>query len=769
MTMAQAREAFLHPDHAYTPIPFWFWNDELTRDEIARQIDDFAQKGVMGFVIHPRKGLPRSIPYLSDAFMGFVRFAVEEAARRGMRVVLYDEAMYPSGSAHGMIVKENPDFASRCLCMEKTTADVPASPDLVAVCAARVDGDTVSDITVLAPEEGVYRAQDRTLLCFRLKFSGGTIRGVHEDEDDGEPLAPASADLLNPAAVASFIRLTHEVYYAHLQEYFGNTVIAMFTDEPDIVGRNALPGGKAWTEGFLPEFEAQGCTAADLPALWLNAGPATDDIRRKYRRAVNQRMIRTYYGPLADWCAQHHIALAGHPAKGYDMGLLSPFQLPGQDVVWRFVGPENGLRGEESVLAKCGSDAARHAGRPRNANECFGCCGPNGVQWAFTADEMKWYMDWLFVRGTNLLYPHAFFYSIRDGRGDERPPDVGPNNVWWPWYGQISAYIRRLCWLMTGVNQARIAVLCEEDRLPWEPCVALYEGQREFNYLSLEHLAQCRVQDGQLLIQQQRYDVVITGDVPLEDDAAAVLDTFLAQGGLVLAEPDPTQLPIDLRTDVPAPTLRMSHVVHGDTHFYLLVNEGETAIDCRLNTAVSGAAQWWNAWTGEISPATVDDAGWYTLQLERRESIILAIDPAGQSVVAQPVCAPAKTAQPLANCTWRVTPMNGGEAFTLVSDDEGRLPSWTEQPGLANYSGWMAYEAELTLDTPAELELGEASGLCRMLVNGEEIARSMWAPHRCQLPAGTIALRLEVSNTPANAFEGKVLPSGLMGPVVIRK
>ena len=33
-------------------------------------------------------------------------------------------------------------------------------------------------------------------------------------------------------------------------------------------------------------------------------------------------------------------------------------------------------------------------------------------------DDMKWYMDYLFVRGTNLLCPHAFFYSVRDDRGD---------------------------------------------------------------------------------------------------------------------------------------------------------------------------------------------------------------------------------------------------------------------------------------------------------------------------------------------------------------
>ena len=87
MPIENARNAFLHPSDEFTPIPFWFWNDELKEEELRRQIHDFRDKGVTGFVIHPRKGLPRSIPYLSDRYMHFVRFAVEEAAALGMQVV----------------------------------------------------------------------------------------------------------------------------------------------------------------------------------------------------------------------------------------------------------------------------------------------------------------------------------------------------------------------------------------------------------------------------------------------------------------------------------------------------------------------------------------------------------------------------------------------------------------------------------------------------------------------------------------------------------
>ena len=118
MSCENLRAEFLSPADEFSPMPFWFWNDELTEDEITRQIEDFHAHGVAGFVIHPRKGLPGSIPYLSDRYMHFVRHGVEEAARRGMQVVLYDEAMYPSGAAHGMVVAENPAWASRCLWME---------------------------------------------------------------------------------------------------------------------------------------------------------------------------------------------------------------------------------------------------------------------------------------------------------------------------------------------------------------------------------------------------------------------------------------------------------------------------------------------------------------------------------------------------------------------------------------------------------------------------------------------------------------------------
>ena len=130
--MDKLRQEFITPSKEYTPIPFWFWNDRLDEKEIILQINDFNEKGVNGFVIHPRMGLPKDIGYMSDVFLAYVKYAVSEAARLGMLVVLYDEGMYPSGSAHGMVVKDNPEYASRGLEMrEYKSCDAHgAVPDL---------------------------------------------------------------------------------------------------------------------------------------------------------------------------------------------------------------------------------------------------------------------------------------------------------------------------------------------------------------------------------------------------------------------------------------------------------------------------------------------------------------------------------------------------------------------------------------------------------------------------------------------------------------
>ena len=241
--MKSIREAFRAPDAEFSPFPFWFLNGDLNDGELERQLNDFLSHGVRAVVLHPRVGVPESLCYLSDAFLDRIETIVSFAAAHGMRVLLYDEGMYPSGSAHGMVVQENPAYAARGLCL-RASGDAPEEGDKTLARIALVrsgEGFVPGSARVLEPEE--VPSADETECRLVAGFTRGTIRGIHENEDDGQPNAPAAADLLNAEAMQAFIRLTHQRYYDRLKPYFGETILGFFTDEPS-------PTCRAWRRGM---------------------------------------------------------------------------------------------------------------------------------------------------------------------------------------------------------------------------------------------------------------------------------------------------------------------------------------------------------------------------------------------------------------------------------------------------------------------------------------------------------------------------------------
>ena len=626
--MDALKKQFLNPGDEFTPIPFWFLNDTLDKETLKQQLYSFYEKGIRGFVLHPRKGLPITQKYLSETFLDYVEFLVEEAAKLQMVVFLYDEAMYPSGAANGMVVKTNPAYAAKGLQMTKV-----------------LKGED-------APEFGEGNwfvasvpGEDDSTYYFSLVFSGGTIRGVHEGEDDREPNAPKAADLLDVNAMKLFIHLTHDTYYNRLSKYFGSTIVAMFTDEPSILGRCAKKGLIPWTHGFLEHYQGCGGKVEDLPVLFGAVTPETQKAHQIYHHALKLWMADSYFKPISDWCVEHGIALSGHPHNSNDIGFLKFFQIPCQDMVWRYVDPElcNGIQGHHSTMGKCSSDSARHRGRRRNGNEVFGACGLKNDPWKLTSSDMKWYLDWLFVRGVNLIIPHAFYYSLRDDRVNERPPDVGPNSIWWTHYEQITAYIKRLCWLNTDShNVTDVAVLCTKEHLPWEAMQTLYQKQIEFNYLEAELLPECEVINGCLYIGQQCYKVLLMEEnLFLTKEQRAFLQEMEAQGVCVLSIGkvcDEKCLkilegynPLALKVLQETKDLRVTHVCKEGRHFYLMVNEGNKPLYFHASTAVEGSMELWNPWDGSVMPVFEDEQ--IPIKLGYRESLILTVSPAKKMTV----------------------------------------------------------------------------------------------------------------------------------------
>lgn len=84
--------------------PFWFWNGDMDKKEIDRQLKEMVDKGLGGAFICARQGL--SIPYLSKEWFELVKYAGEKAAEYGIETWLYDEYPYPSGMSGGEVLRK---------------------------------------------------------------------------------------------------------------------------------------------------------------------------------------------------------------------------------------------------------------------------------------------------------------------------------------------------------------------------------------------------------------------------------------------------------------------------------------------------------------------------------------------------------------------------------------------------------------------------------------------------------------------------------------
>ncbi|OUC07552.1 hypothetical protein RY27_14245, partial [Litorilinea aerophila] len=215
----------------------------------------------------------------------FYHVAIQEAQRRGMYVILYDEGMYPSGSASGQVVVSNPAYQTRCL--DKIELAPGQEPELAA------DQNLVAVVT---------RRNGERLAVIDRRLEA-TIRGLHFIAEGPDEDAPPAADLLNPDAVRCFLALVYDRFAQHFGRYFGDPIMAIFTDEPSPLGRPRERGIWPGTTGILEHVNrilGEDFTP-HLAALWYDDEPDAAHHRRRYEQAIALRMEETWYRQLYDW------------------------------------------------------------------------------------------------------------------------------------------------------------------------------------------------------------------------------------------------------------------------------------------------------------------------------------------------------------------------------------------------------------------------------------------------------------------------------------
>ena len=262
-----------------------------------------------------------------------------------------------------------------------------------------------------------------------------------------------------------------------------------------------------------------------------------------------------------------------------------------------------------------------HLGARRNSNEIYGAYGHN-----LTYNEMEWLANWCFVRGHNFLMPHAFYYSVRGPRLDERPPDVGPNASWWDSYKSYADACRRLSWLNTDSRHVcELAILAEATYLSDKAAKVCYQNQHDFNYLEIRHLWEdAKVNSKGIHIAGMHYKTLIIDSLSYMPPEAKPLLQELARNGRLIFWKDsqfsglfkgariagtPEELlsainelsDSDILLSPSSENLRVRHVIKENDHYYMLFNEEASEIKTRLTFSVEGRFEWLDPQTGQAA------------------------------------------------------------------------------------------------------------------------------------------------------------------------
>ncbi|NMA46724.1 MAG: hypothetical protein GX945_09195 [Lentisphaerae bacterium] len=771
------------PPPECSPAYFWQINGQVDIPMLIEELRDMHANGLNAVCLHPFPDEFRpkmnparvNIPYLSPEWFAMTRALCKECRRLGMNYWLYDEGGWPSGGAGGQVWQNAKDKE--------------------------------------AVQQRVYKLENGQAV---LK-----IVGVNPQVSAPYP------DVLNPAVTREFLRLTHEQYAKHLGEFFGREITFVFTDEPGT--HYCPPGALGTTSDFIAQFrKLKGYDVTPfLPALLcVEKDDEPNEVttaRIDYHDVLATLFVRRFLAPIRRWCRRHGLLSGGHfsgedkpeynrfGSYGSIMRSLRMLDVPGVDAIWRQLFPDERVHS----FPKYASSAAHQNGNRFALAEIFAVYGN-----ALSPSEMRWLVDYMLVRGINLIVPSKISTCHREHFMSGIRPHFGRVNPLWPYMKEYHQYIERSCHLLSlGKPQCPNAVyfdirsiwaggkaMTEAVRLHEEVAQTMSEKQCDFDYVDDDALAKARVKNCSLLVGKMRYRcLVIPSATHMSDAAKNTLRTFTAAGGRVLNadEAGAAERSVIISPDNPA--IRVCKRAVGSNAIYFVVNESAETQSFTITLPEKKAVSHYSPEENRVT-ALISEQGRFSWQLPAYSATFFitgAIAGIGKPRQTKPT---AQTVLQRLDGAWTLQPKRriypGHDDFVREELHESARPcalgDWRPILG-DDFSGEATYRCSFTLAKRQRqsiiLDLGKVGYACKVSVNGKALAPKFLPPYRFDISAvvqvGKNYLEITVANTLANAlspdavlkawaekwplqyeekqrpFEKTNLESGLFGPVVL--
>ncbi len=738
--------------------------------------------------------------FCRDDWWSDCRLILDFCREHDMKVWILDDKHFPSGYANGAyetrpdlvqwnIVERHMDVAGPVREGSIYADEWAMGDEILAVFACRhLPGretltDEIYDLTDHISDGYVYF--DLPEGMWRMVFLVKTRKGLNAR-------VIKYSDKLRRESTQAYIDEVYEAHYKHLSEYFGNTFLGFFSDEPEfgnqtmgawMPARERLGFHQPWADSVRVHFEAlYGENAMrNLLPLWFDfEGLPVEECRIAYMNFITDEYAKNFTEPIADWCHEHGVQYIGHVIEdnhihygtvhgtGHYFKSLRAQDMAGIDVVLHQIRP--GLTECDSAacvsyrhadatffnytLAKLASSLAHitpHMQR-RAMCEIFGAYG-----WAEGTQIMKYLADHMLVRGINYYVPHAFSPKPND-------PDCPPNfyatgeNPQYKYFGRIMGYMNRVCHLMQGsIHRNTCAILYDAENV-WSGggvysstlsidyvAKALYDHQLDFDILPPDVLDEL---DGDGFLNGEAYRLLL---VPACDYMRPAVREALKKTPLrVVLVSDRGGTDADFETvslDVlPAYVrglglgdvsmvdcdmhLRYYHAVRDGAHLYMFTNEDiSRTIDTDVTLRDFRGGTYIRYDAFENIAETVESDSVH-LTLPPYHSVIILCGNVDMSSIPAEVGAACGEHRSLAP-VWTVELCErDGEAFVPYKTVTD-LVNITGRGELPRFSGTMRYRATVSL-TSADtvLDLGEVGETAEVFLNGKPVGVRLFPPYR---------------------------------------
>ena len=501
---------------------------------------------------------------------------IQEAKKAGMQVWVCDENGYPSPQAGGLVVAADPEFELRVLAQlvqggngpQPVRIDLPPGTEkfvratLYPVKDGHLDYDAGIDVPVQGDSiQATGLPGQWALHAFVQQINndeGSPGRGTME----GFGTTGHYPNLLNPAAMAKFVDLTHAEYARRLGHLTGQ-IDLFYTNEPHLGATwhrgGQRPGGAGylpWVDGLPKQFKKEHGydLMPRLPALYGGNSDEAKLVRRHFYQTVGNMFAKNFSARIGDWCAANGVLSGGHLLLeerfdthvieyGNFLQALGHQQAPGVDIpmpdpgnYWTYWIPKIAaaaarLNGHEMVTALIDPIVERASPtlspKPAEMMKFFNMaylCGVNQassyIDWTqYSAEVYRQFNEQIgrlgvMLRGSRNASQIALYYPIESFQAAYRPT---PKN-----YGESQ---NNTDCPETVLRQATFEKVIDN----------LFANSADFNWLDGEAVLRATIKDGRMVIGPDDYTTVIMPRVELVPLAVMKkLEEFQKADGKVL-------------------------------------------------------------------------------------------------------------------------------------------------------------------------------------------------------------------------------------------